>query len=291
MQETMFVSYSRADRDFALRLAEDLRAAGFNVWMDQADIRPGETWDEAIEHALMTSSSLLLILSPNSIASQSVMNELSFALDENKRVLPVLYRSCKIPLRIRRLHYIDFTSSYQAGLRALTSGYERVSSRENHPPSASSNAKNVAQPFGDHRTSSVRDSDQSNQEATGLHSPSADPRLVGARRMALAGCTTAAVAVAIRGGPPFTQDFVATAIIFLLWMGGVSAIAGWIAGVRRLPTILAFASSLLIFAVELARGFGDGVVLFPPLAAIAGAVVGRVVLRNAPGKRGPPNAA
>ena len=33
-----FFSYSREDAQFALRLAEDLKAAGANVWMDQLDI-------------------------------------------------------------------------------------------------------------------------------------------------------------------------------------------------------------------------------------------------------------
>ena len=35
-----FFSYSREDLEFALRLAEDLKAAA-NVWIDQLDIEPG----------------------------------------------------------------------------------------------------------------------------------------------------------------------------------------------------------------------------------------------------------
>ena len=44
-----FCSYSRADAAFALRLAEDLKAAGANVWMDQLDIEPGALWDRPVE--------------------------------------------------------------------------------------------------------------------------------------------------------------------------------------------------------------------------------------------------
>ena len=36
-----FFSYSRDDSEFALRLAEDLKAAGAAVWIDQLDIEPG----------------------------------------------------------------------------------------------------------------------------------------------------------------------------------------------------------------------------------------------------------
>jgi hypothetical protein len=47
-----FVSYCRADEVFALRLIQDLKAAGANVWFDQLDIPPGMPWDLAIEDAL-----------------------------------------------------------------------------------------------------------------------------------------------------------------------------------------------------------------------------------------------
>ena len=47
-----FFSYCREDSDFALRLAEDLKAAGANVWIDQLDIEPGMPWDREVEDAL-----------------------------------------------------------------------------------------------------------------------------------------------------------------------------------------------------------------------------------------------
>jgi len=48
-----FFSYSREDSEFALRLAEDLKAAGAVVWIDQLDISPSEEWDIAVEEALI----------------------------------------------------------------------------------------------------------------------------------------------------------------------------------------------------------------------------------------------
>ena len=47
-----FFSYSRADSDFALRLAKDLREAGASVWVDQLDVKLGQRWDSAVESAL-----------------------------------------------------------------------------------------------------------------------------------------------------------------------------------------------------------------------------------------------
>ena len=115
----IFISYAREDREFALRLARDLRSEGVNIWMDQLDIPPGVRWDRAIEQALRTCDRLLIILSPASVASENVMDEVAFALNREKRIVPVLHCRCEIPLRLLRLQYIDFTSDYNQGLTAL----------------------------------------------------------------------------------------------------------------------------------------------------------------------------
>jgi hypothetical protein len=116
----IFVCYARADRKFAEKLVSDLRSGGVSLWFDQHDILPGDQWDSAVENALMTSPSLLIILSPNSTSSQNVMDELAQALKLNKRIVPVLHRPCDVPFRIGRLQYIDFTtSSYECGIKQL----------------------------------------------------------------------------------------------------------------------------------------------------------------------------
>src|SRR5689334_2591696 len=96
-----FFSYSRADGEFVLKLAKDLRAAGASVWLDQLDIKAGQHWDRAVENALSRCPALLVILSPSSVDSPNVMDEVGFAIDEKKPVIPVLHKDCKIPLRLR----------------------------------------------------------------------------------------------------------------------------------------------------------------------------------------------
>ena len=48
-----------------------------------------------------------------------MMDEVAFAPDEKKTVIPVLHRDCKIPLRLRRLQYIDARAEYDRVLDAL----------------------------------------------------------------------------------------------------------------------------------------------------------------------------
>ena len=114
-----FFSYSRDDSTFALQLASDLREKGATVWIDQLDIEPGQRWDSSIEEALAGCPRMLVILSPSSVESQNVMDEVSFALEKQKAVIPVLYRDCKVPFRLRRVQYINFRSDYDGGLRHL----------------------------------------------------------------------------------------------------------------------------------------------------------------------------
>lgn len=116
---TAFFSYCRTDSEFALRLAEDLKAAGAKVWMDQLDIEPGVPWDRAVEDALNDCPRLLVILSHVSVKSDNVRDEVSFALSKQKRVIPVLYNECEIPFRLARLQHVDFRSDYSRGLKAL----------------------------------------------------------------------------------------------------------------------------------------------------------------------------
>ncbi len=112
----IFLSYARVDSQFALRLAQDLRAAGAAVWIDQLDILPGQRWDTAVQTALEAAPTLLLLLSPASCASDNVMDEVSFAISKTKRVVPVLYQQCDIPFRLARLQWVNFKDNYNQGL-------------------------------------------------------------------------------------------------------------------------------------------------------------------------------
>jgi len=137
----IFISYAREDSEFALRLASDLRSEGVDIWLDQLDIPPGIRWDRAIEQALRTCDRLLIILSPASVASENVMDEVAFALDREKRIVPVLHRRCEIPLRLLRLQYIDFTSDYDQGLTALLAELRGAEAPEMVAPVALHRAK------------------------------------------------------------------------------------------------------------------------------------------------------
>jgi hypothetical protein len=119
---TTFISYSRDNSDFAVRLARDLRAAGFDIWLDQLDIRTGARWDDEVEKALVNSTTFLIVLTPESIQSQNVKDEIGYAIDGGKHILPIILKPCNVPFRLRRFQYVDFSNKpYDASLSEIKS--------------------------------------------------------------------------------------------------------------------------------------------------------------------------
>src|SRR5688500_17112868 len=116
-QRRTFLSYSRANKEFALRLARELKSEGFPVWLDQLDIPLGARWDVEVEKALIECEIFMIIITKDSISSENVLDEIGYAIDSGKRFLPVLLEKCNIPLRLRRFQYVDFTNkSFDEGV-------------------------------------------------------------------------------------------------------------------------------------------------------------------------------
>jgi hypothetical protein len=142
LSKSYFLSYSRADQDFALRFASDLRGHGVAMWVDQFDIRPSEHWDRAIERAVHECRGLVVIVSPRSVESDNVADEISYAIEHKKPVLPVMIEKCRLPLRITRMQVIDATGSYELALE------QSVQVLGGEGPLASRAAEQLAPPKG-----------------------------------------------------------------------------------------------------------------------------------------------
>ena len=109
-QRRTFISYSRANKEFAVKLAKELRSDGYPIWLDQLDIPTGSRWDDELEKALQECSIFMIILTSASIVSMNVKDEIGYAIDHGKRILPVLLEQCQVPLRLSRFQYVDFTT-------------------------------------------------------------------------------------------------------------------------------------------------------------------------------------
>ncbi len=110
---SVFMSHSCVDKPFARRLSGDLGALGAQVWLDEAEIGIGDSLIDKIESAIDGVDFLAVILSPDSVASSWVREEVKQALagqlaGREIRVLPLLLRECTLPGFLREKLYADF---------------------------------------------------------------------------------------------------------------------------------------------------------------------------------------
>jgi formylglycine-generating enzyme required for sulfatase activity len=128
---TLFISYARKDVEFAQKLNADLQRHGVATWIDELGIRGGEDWPDRIATAIEGCKAMLIILSPHSVASRWVQRELAFADQKDKRVLPLLYKPCRLPawfeLRFGNVQRADFSrGGYETNLAELLASIQQV---------------------------------------------------------------------------------------------------------------------------------------------------------------------
>lgn len=92
----IFISYSRRDSEHALLLAERLRAAGANVWMDTAALAAAETWSAEIVNAIEHCTHFIVLLSEASVGSVNVTKEVALASESQKTIVPIELASCEL---------------------------------------------------------------------------------------------------------------------------------------------------------------------------------------------------
>jgi len=122
---SIFISYSHADSAFVDQLEADLRQQGFETWVDRQRLAGGQRWRRELQEAVEHAQVLLIVLSPDAIASQSVQIEFDYALDLGKLLIPIYYRQCEVPMELRAIQWIDFRQSYEEGLAALLDALHR----------------------------------------------------------------------------------------------------------------------------------------------------------------------
>lgn len=113
----IFISYSSANRDFALQIEERLEQF-FNVWIDREGIEGGMQWEKAITEALKECTVFIVIVTPESNQSEWVARETILAEQLNKYRIP-LFLDGELPLRLLNLHFVDFQGDFEGGFRDL----------------------------------------------------------------------------------------------------------------------------------------------------------------------------
>ncbi len=107
----IFISYSRKDMAFADRLETALKARGFEPLIDRTEIYAFEDWWKRIEALIGKADTVVFVLSPDAVASEVALKEVTHAASLNKRFAPIVCRRVEdraIPEALQRLNFIFF---------------------------------------------------------------------------------------------------------------------------------------------------------------------------------------
>jgi WD40 repeat protein len=104
----LFISYAHSDSGvIAMRMAEDLRAMGFDVWLDLERATPGASWTRKIETGIDDADVVLVLLSTGAFNSDICRAEQLRALRKKKRVVPVLTeKNADVPVHLETGQYL-----------------------------------------------------------------------------------------------------------------------------------------------------------------------------------------
>ncbi|MBI5031502.1 MAG: tetratricopeptide repeat protein [Chloroflexi bacterium] len=131
-----FITHSWSDKAFTQKLGNDLRAHGFEGFLDIYSVKPGDNIPIEINRGLEACDVYIPILSSTSLESTWCEREISAALmlsaEETRRgrphILPILCEDCAnaLPPLLKPLLYIQFHNRYDAALEQLLAGIKQL---------------------------------------------------------------------------------------------------------------------------------------------------------------------
>ena len=109
---SIFISYSRKNVNFVDRLVRSLEGLGFDCWVDRQDLEGGTIWREKVSLSIRKCQAFVLVISPDSMNSPIVAQEVSLAEFHGRTIIPLMYEVCDLPpgidLQIHKLHWVNF---------------------------------------------------------------------------------------------------------------------------------------------------------------------------------------
>lgn len=112
----VFICHVEEDRSALQQIYETLTRSGLTVWTSWHDIQMGKDFQEAIYYGIETADNFIYLLSPESVRSPWCRRELDYALELNKRIIPILLKPIDadaFPPQIMGLQFVDLTDNLQ----------------------------------------------------------------------------------------------------------------------------------------------------------------------------------
>lgn len=129
----IFISYAKEDLGAVIEVYQKLRNMGFEPWLDEFNLLPGQNWQMEIPKAIRASDIVLVFFSTNSVSKRGyVQKEFKLALDTLAEipsgqifVIPIRLDDCEVPDNFRDIHYCNLfqENGFNTIIKAINSRY------------------------------------------------------------------------------------------------------------------------------------------------------------------------
>lgn len=133
MNNQVFISYHKDDREAVCKLHNELKKRGIQTWMDMQDIKPGHSKSKTIIQGIVSSTHFLACLSPSFLQSEEARNQTFLARANYKKVIPLVvsdFPPKQSPLdevyKAGQLHDYAFKGLEEVQWIDLREGYEHL---------------------------------------------------------------------------------------------------------------------------------------------------------------------
>lgn len=133
----VFLSHASEDKDrFVLDFARQLRENGVDVWLDQWEMKPGDSLvDKIFEEGLKEAHAVIIVLSAVSVQKPWVQEELNASvvnrISRGTKLIPVVIDECEVPESLRSTVWqkVDSLDDYSQSLQRILSAIFDVSDK------------------------------------------------------------------------------------------------------------------------------------------------------------------
>jgi hypothetical protein len=150
MAAHVFLSYSKKDQAAADRLLNLLKAAGLDVWSEQA-VDPGDDWQQVIESALSEATAGVILVSEASLNSAWSAHEYRYFLTHEKPLYVAQIEDVepsKMPYALRSVPTFDLTQNFNINAQRLIQALQTDVSAAPKPDSTRITVE-IDEPLGD----------------------------------------------------------------------------------------------------------------------------------------------
>jgi len=124
----IFLSYGHDSYEkIAVKVMNELTAAGHEVWFDKKNLRGSMKWEDEIEKAIQNCDWFVVLMTEHSMRRPNgvCLDEISSARYRNLRILPVMVQNVKPPFCIARVQWLDMMDGSDS---SVMSGIEKIKS-------------------------------------------------------------------------------------------------------------------------------------------------------------------